>query len=188
MELQHINIKILVESGSLDQDRIIEIFHGWVAEQSMPEMLIDVADYRHVFSGPGVVLIGLQADYSLDNTGNRLGLRYNRKSKLEGSNVDRIQHAFRAAAQACRSLESKFEGDGLKFSRREMELSVNDRRLAPNRSETLASCEPEIQTALQELFGHDEISITPDAEPRRTFGVTVELGKPFELEALAATV
>ena len=30
-------------------------------------MLIDVADYRHVPAGPGVLLIGHEANYSLDN-------------------------------------------------------------------------------------------------------------------------
>ena len=184
MELQHVNIKIPLESGSLDLDRVIEIFHRWVAEQSMPEMLIDVADYRHVFSGPSVVLIGLQADYSLDNTRNRLGLRYNRKANHEGSSADRIQHAFRSAAQACRLLEGEFKSDGLKFSRREFELMINDRQLAPNCEETLTNCEADIRTGLQELLGHDQISLEQEDERRRTFGVTVQLGKPFELDAV----
>ena len=43
-----------------------------------------MADYRHVPEGPGVMLIGHQANYSVDNTDNRLGVRYNRKEPLEG--------------------------------------------------------------------------------------------------------
>ena len=31
-------------------------------------------------AGPGVMLIGHQADYSVDNTDDRLGVRYNRKA------------------------------------------------------------------------------------------------------------
>ena len=94
MELQHVNIKIFVDGDlQVDLQRIIEVFHRWTAEQSMDEMLIDVADYRHVPAGPGVVLVGHEADYGLDNAGNRQGLLYNRKASIEGSNADRLGQA-----------------------------------------------------------------------------------------------
>ena len=49
------------------------VFHQWIRDSVCPEMLIDVADYRHVPAGPGVMLIGHEANYSLDNRENRLG-------------------------------------------------------------------------------------------------------------------
>src|SRR5205807_2486817 len=85
IELQHINVKLLLEGGD-DLDPVIPIFHSWIQNQPFGELLIDVADYRHVHHGPGIVLIGHEADYSLDQTDGRLGLRYNRKAPLPGSN------------------------------------------------------------------------------------------------------
>src|SRR5260370_24044056 len=88
INLQHINVKlVLKDSDSLDHGRdldpVIPVFHSWIQQQAFDELLLDVADYRHVEGGPGILLIGHEADYSLDNTDNRLGVRYNRKRSEE---------------------------------------------------------------------------------------------------------
>ena len=83
MELQHIAFKVFVEGDlTVDWEQFINVFHTWVAAQSMPEMMIDVADYRHVPNGPGVVMTGHEADYYMDNTGGEPGLRYVSKVKV----------------------------------------------------------------------------------------------------------
>ena len=54
MDLQHVNVKIYVDGDlAVDPARFIEIFHGWIKEEAFDELLIDVADYRHVPDGPG---------------------------------------------------------------------------------------------------------------------------------------
>ena len=60
MELQHINVKIYVEGDlPVDPAEFITVFHQWVKDKVLDELLIDVADYRHVPAGPGVLLVGL---------------------------------------------------------------------------------------------------------------------------------
>jgi hypothetical protein len=178
MELQHVNIKIFVDGDlQVDLQRIIEVFHRWTAEQSMDEMLIDVADYRHVPAGPGVVLVGHEADYALDNADNRYGLLYNRKASVDGSNSGRVRQALGAALKACELLEAEFPGQ-LKFNRQEFELIINDRALAPNTAETLSACKPELESFLSEL-GQSDAEFTHDAEPRRRFSVRVGLTEPL---------
>ena len=147
----------------------------------LDELLIDVADYRHVPAGPGVLLVAHEADYSMDNAGKRWGLRYNRKAAVEGTNLDRLRQAFVAALNACRLLEEEFaDGDGLRFSRDEFELFINDRASAPNTPETFASAEPEIGAFLNGLLGHTEFTLTQFGDPRARFGVAVKCGKPFD--------
>ena len=108
MEFQHVNVKLFVKnSEEVDLEALIPVFHGWIQNQASGELLLDVADYRHVRSGPGVVLIGHQGNYSLDNTGGRLGVRYNRKAPLEGTNQDRLVQATQAALAACQRLETE---------------------------------------------------------------------------------
>ena len=98
MELQHVMVKLMVaEPASLDLEALLSVFHSWIQDQVCDERLLDVADYRHVFAGPGVMLIGLEGDYSLDNTDGRLGVRYSRKGVLGGSNQDRLTQATRGA-------------------------------------------------------------------------------------------
>jgi len=189
MNLQHVNVKIFFEDTlEIDPGQFIEVFHRWIQEKVFEELLIDVADYRHVPMGPAVMLIGLEADYVIDNAKNRCGLLYNRKAPLDGGNADRFQQALRAAAGACLKLESEFESDGsLKFNRREFELIINDRALAPNSSETFAACQEELNTFLNSTLGHDEFHIEHLSDPRSRFGVSIKVGQAgLDLNALTA--
>ncbi len=188
MLLQHINVKIPVEGDlNVDPGRFIEVFHRWVANQVVDgELLIDVADYQHVPAGPGVVLVGLESDYSIDQTDGRYGLRYNRKGLIDGTNAARFHQALTAAATACQLLETEFANDGpLKFSRKAFELFVNDRALAPNTPETFAACRPELESFLAKALGHRDFALEHDTNPRRRFGVRVSLAKPIDFAAVA---
>ncbi len=188
MELQHINIKIHIEGDlAVDPSGFIDVFHRWVQAQSLDELLIDVADYRHVPAGPGVLLIGHQADYSMDNTGDRWGLRYNRKAAINGDNQARLRQALWSAANACQLLEAEFD-NALKFSRQRFDLFINDRALAPNTPETHAACQPILDTFLQNTLGHGDYTLQHNADPRSLYGVAVELAKPFDLAAILQTL
>ena len=91
LELQHINVKLFVnDAEKIDLEAVIPVFHRWIQEQIFDELLLDVANYSHVPDGPGVVLIGHEADYALDNTDGKLGVRYNRKAPMAGKNQDRL--------------------------------------------------------------------------------------------------
>jgi len=190
MELQHINVKIYVDGDlAIDPAGFIDVFHEWIRERTLDELLVDVADYRHVPAGPGVMLIGHEADYSMDNAGDRWGLRYNRKAAVDGSNDDRLRQALRSAAHACQLLEAHFNGpEPLRFSRREFELFINDRALAPNTPETFAACRPILESFLASALGHNNFTLTPRTAGRSLFGVTVTAARPFDLAAILETL
>jgi hypothetical protein len=187
MELQHVNVKIPVEGPlPIDPERFIEVFHRWTAEQSREELLIDVADYRHVPDGPGVMLIGHEADYSMDHTDGVWGLLYNRKTAVEGDDRQRLLQALNAAAAACHALEEEFRASGpLEFSRQRLIVLINDRALAPNTPETMESGRADLESALRQFLGHDEYTINREPDPRRRFAVTVDCSAPFELPVTA---
>jgi hypothetical protein len=166
--IQHINLKIFIaEPEALELADAIPVFHQWILDSVCPEMLIDVADYRHVSAGPGVMLIGHEADYSFDNRENRLGLLYNRKAALDGTFQSRLAQAHGAALDACARLEQEapFRGK-LKFDRNAIEFFVNDRLLAPNNDETWQALRPE----LEKFFS--EFTIQRQGEPRDLFRVS----------------
>lgn len=185
MNLQHVNVKIFVEGEmTVDMERFIEVFHQWVGEQSMSEMLIDVADYSHVPMGPGVVLVGLKVDYSIDHTDGRYGLRYNRKAPSEGGNAEQLRDALCEATKACVLLENEI--DGLKFSRNEFEVSINDRAFVPNTEENATELQSELtQFAQNELGGASEISLNGCEDRRRLLSAVVRLSGPVDFAALA---
>jgi len=186
MDLQHINVKILLKNNEeIDLEPLIPVFHGWIQKQGWDELLLDVADYRHVYSGPGVILIGHEANYSVDNSGNRPGVRYNRKAELEGSNQDRLKQATVAALKTCRRFESDPRLNGrFLFNGREMEISINDRLLAPNKPETREAIQPELAALLLKMFAGGEYSLSYEATPRDLFSVSVKSSGTFSAEEL----
>jgi hypothetical protein len=190
MNLQHVNAKLLAKSGEpVDLESVVPVFHSWIQERAREEILLDVADYRHVPGGPGVVLIGHEANYSVENTGNRLGVRYNRKAPLAGSVQDRLEQATRAALGACQLLERDPRLQGkIRFGGQELELSVNDRLLAPNNLATRQALEPEIRALSARLFAGGSYSLRFEEEPRRLFSVSIQTSEPHTLERLLANL
>jgi len=190
MELQHVNVKLLVSKPEeVALEPLIPVFHGWIQEQVFEELLLDVADYRHVHAGPGVVLVGHQANYSVDNTDERMGVRYNRKAALNGSNQDRLCQAMRAAAVACQRLEKEPRLKGtLGFNGREMELFINDRLLAPHDDATREALRAEFEGFFEKLFGGSEYSLSYVSDRRRPFGVSVKSSRVFATADLLANL
>jgi hypothetical protein len=185
IDLQHINIKLYLKDSGADLASVIPIFHSWIQNQVFNELLIDVADYRHVHHGPGLMLIGHEADYSLDQTDGRLGLRYNRKSPLAGTNLERLVQATRAALIAAQRLEADTRvNQSLSFNGQDLQLIMNDRLLAPNDKATRESLEPDIKTFAANLFRHAGYSLSFDPDPRHLLSAAIHAGERFSVEEL----
>jgi hypothetical protein len=190
MELQHVNVKLFIaEPAELDLGALIPVFQQWIEAQVCEELLLDVADYRHVHAGPGVVLIGYQGDYSVDNTDDRLGVRYNRKAALDGSNQDRLKQAARAALTAFARLEAEPHLEGkLRFDGREIEVFINDRLIAPNNDATRKAAETDLQKFFRQLFRPGEFSLSYPRDPRRLFSASATASRQFSVADLLANL
>jgi hypothetical protein len=187
MELQHFVAKLHVDGAlGLDPAKVVDVLHTWVANQTVPGVvLIDVAELLHVPNGPGVVAVGVEADYALDHTDGIWGVLSRRKSVLPGTNTDRVSEALASAARIAQRLQEAFPGT-LKLSSTTFELIINDRGVATNTAATYTTAVPEIEKALRTVLGHGDFKLVRhDAEPRKRFGVTVTSSKPFDLAALA---
>jgi hypothetical protein len=183
MNVQHINIKFFIENPEdVKLEEYSGVFNNWIQRHVTPELLLDVADYLHVHHGPGILLIGHEADYSLDNRAGRLGLLYNRKAKLDGSVQDKLAQAARAALTAARLLEKE---NRLKFSGQEVQLLINDRLLVPNTPETFEALEPDLRIFFDRLYNGTEYTLAHSSiDPRERFSVDVKADVPFEVETL----
>lgn len=182
MELQHFVAKVHLDGPlAIDPAKVVDVFHPWVAAQSVPGvLLVDVAELLHVPKGPGVVAVGYEADYALDHSDGIWGALYRRKNLLPGTNAERIAEALESVGQLCTRLEEAFSG-ALKFSRRDFELIINDRGIAPNTPQTYAAAVPEIEAGLRAALGHGDFKLTRhDREPRQRFGVTIQTAKPVQ--------
>jgi len=168
--------------GTLDLAEAIPIFHRWIQSNRVDGLLI--ADYRHVPDGPGVVLIGHEADYFLDEMEGPLGLLYNRKRESEGSNVYRLRHALKTALTACRILEQEPEAaaKGLRFDGGRLRFILNDRLLSSN---GVGAIRDDLDTVLRDLYPDETTTLEAGtSDPRDRFTLDVRSGEPVDIATL----
>jgi len=164
----------------------IDVFHRWIQESSVDGLLLDVADYAHVPDGPGILLIGHEADHAVDEAEGPLGYLYSRKRGLEGSDEERIVAVLKAALAAALELQ-RDETLGLKLDSSRLRLVFNDRLNQPNDEAAWASLEPAVGAALARLYGDAALLVERDeGDPRSRLTISVGATTDDDLAALAA--
>jgi len=182
MNVQHINIKFYLENPeAVNLADYAAVFNTWIQNQRLEELLVDVADYLHVHNGPGIMLIGHEADYSLDHRAGRLGLLYNRKEQLKGTTQEKLAQAVQAALTAAQILEKE---NGLKFNTQEVQVIINDRLLVPNTAETFELLEPELKAFFEMLYNGAGYTLAHQADPRERFTFNVKAESNLNVESL----
>ena len=182
MNVQHINIKFYLENPeAVNLADYAAVFNTWIQKQRLEELLIDVADYLHVHNGPGIMLIGHEADYSLDHRAGRLGLLYNRKEQLKGTTQEKLAQAVQAVLTAAQILEKE---NGLKFNTQEVQVIINDRLLVPNTAETFELLEPDLKAFFEMLYNGAGYTLAHQADPRERFTFNVKAESNFNVESL----
>lgn len=184
MDLQKLNVKFFVASREgIRLTDFIDIFNSWI--QGSDGDYYDLADYSHMHAGPGILLISHEANISMDDTSNRLGLLYNRKQPLGGSNNEKLKFAFKTALEFCRRIEAEPSlKERLKFRGNEALFLINDRRVAPNSEETFREVRPELEKLAGRLYGGSEFSLDHNPDPRERFSVHIRTPRVLEVGAL----
>ena len=185
MELQKINVKVFIaEPNKVPLTDFIDIFHSWI--QAADGVYHDVADYSHMQAGPGIVLVADDANVSIDETDNRRGLLYSQKSKLSGSNLEKLSTVLRSALENCHRLEEEPELRGkLRFLGSKVEILVNDRLVAPNTSDAFEKIRPEIDFLGRRLYASTNFTLLRNHEdPRHRLNVTLSTPLSFETKTL----
>jgi len=165
-------------------DPLVPVFHEWIKNHRLNEILVDVANYAHVPNGSGVGVIGHEANYFVDLTGNRPGLLYSRKRQAPVA-AERVQDTFRHALHAAHLLEQeKALGGKLRFRTDEMLFRINDRLLAPATESTFREVEPELQSFCERLAGPGNCHLEFLPSRRELFSVNIRLKTDASLPAL----
>lgn len=185
MDTNKINLKFYLEKGQdTDPETWFEVFNTWIPD-TPDEVLIDVADYSHVHRGPVTLLVGHEANYSIDNTDGRRGLLYDRKQPLEGTAGHRIGSALSKAVAACVRLEDepRFSGS-VRFLGNEFLLVLNDRLLAPNTGETLEAIQEHLDSVLNVFYSGSAHSVDHTGDSNGRFTLLVKSEGPSAMAKL----
>jgi hypothetical protein len=185
VDLQKLNVKFFLSRPSpVPLTAFIEVFNGWI--QECEGEYYDLADYSHVPSGPGILLVAHEANIGIDNGGGRLGLLYSQKRPLGGSNLEKLRLVFARALEACLKVEREASLKGqIAFRGNESLLCVNDRLLAPNSDETFHAIAEEVHDVARLLFRGSRHSVRRcSQDERQRFAVSLKAEEPFSVRAL----
>ncbi len=167
MESHKLSIKLFADNDAdLKHDVFVPVFQGWIRDQLLAEhLLIDVADYAHVPTGPGTVLVAHEANIHFDYGDGHSGVLYVRKQPVTdtASFRERLAPIFRAALQCAERLENEPTLGGITFSTNEIIFRINDRLLAPSNAATFADVKADLQAFADELIpGGVTLEYRPD--------------------------
>ena len=174
---------------SLDDTVFIEIFHEWIRLKTLPGILLDVADYRHVPDGPGIMLITHEINFAMDYSEGRFGLLAQQKLSQGVTQQERIVDLVRATVTFGALLESdpriagqlSLEGGAFHF------LS-NDRLTLPNTAEGFAAIRPDLEAAAAVIYPGQTVSVARlDNDPRDRLTVVVE-AQPVDIQTVAEAI
>jgi hypothetical protein len=179
---ERLQLKLYLEPNPhFEVEALIPVFHRFIREQLIKELLIDVVDYSHVPDGPGVVLIGHAADYYVGALDGAYGLVYSLKRGTAAPEA-RLEDSLRRLINAARLLEQE-SGLGLRFKSGELSLRLTDRLHAPNDDATFARTKPEVEALLSRVYGAAP-SIERLTSPKEPLALRIKAGSAPSLEAL----
>lgn len=162
MDIQNIAIKFYTSAGhDVDQSQFIPIFQDWIKTQALGEVMIDIADYRHVPDGPGMMLVCHETNYGMDAAeGGQLGLLAQRKQPQAGDHKDRILGVIRGSLKFLSLLEKDPRTPkALKFNVGAFEYISNDRLRVANSDAGLAAIRGDLEAAAAKLYPGKKVSI-----------------------------
>ncbi|MCG8603420.1 hypothetical protein MJD09_00255, partial [bacterium] len=188
MELQCLSVKLYTNGGTPPAlADFVPVFHSWIQTNQLDELLIDVAVYSHVPAGAGVLLIGHEANYSVEyGPEERFGLVYQVKRPQPGSNRERLVQALHRVACAAFELQNQPQfADRLRFANSNLRLTVKRRSVAPNEPITLAHLSPDLAAVFDRYYGAGGYSLTSDnADPRECFSIVISSEMAHDLAEL----
>lgn len=162
MQVQQLELKLFAAGvdASFDQEPLIAIFHQWIRENRLGDvLLIDVADYRHVPNGPGVMIVGDGVHWKMDSDRGELGFAFARKRDQVGDLDEKLAEAFTHLTSAVVALESEPALAGaLRFDRNHGLVTVMSRLAATNDQNTYDLFAQQLQAFLGDRFAGREVT------------------------------
>jgi hypothetical protein len=186
MDLHKFGIKFFATGAQgIDILKLIPIYHRWIQDKALDDLLIDVADYSHVPSGPGVMLIAHEGNYALDETGHERGVVYYSKQKLTGELPERFAQVAYKALKATQLMSGDTELEGtLHVSGTELQFFANDRLSAPNTDAAYEEIEPSFKRFLDRLYDGAPYTLSREKDPRERLSLRVQVNAKVNVDTL----
>ena len=149
--LQRIDIKLLIETtDDINLDPFLVIFNRWRQQKDHPADWVDLADYAHMRSGPGILIAGKRDTFAIDLNPPGPGLLTSTRAGLSGDLTERFRTAKRRAQEFNEAVLSEPEFPAsMNPQGAEWVVFLNDRLNFPNNDETDEKVRPALAAALE---------------------------------------
>lgn len=158
---------------ALDLTTFKPVFQRWIQEHTLDNMLIDVADYKHMHEGPGVMLIAYEGDYALDLRDGKPGIQYTRKRELGADLMETLTISLKLALSATLQIEKEESLSGVEFDYSTIKIEFLDRLNYPNTPETLIAVKEAIGVHTQDLYGGAVTIESAHTDSREAFALLI---------------
>ncbi len=151
---------------SVDLSNAAGVYHRFIQRSLVEGFILDVADYRHVPDGPGMMLVGQDVEYNL--TANTVSVTLKRTG-------DELAVQFRNAVRFLLGAVDQINEDGslpTTFDLSSWTVSIADRKLGTN-AEVQEAAVAEIAPIAEEIFGQATVSAIKAADERNLPQVSV---------------
>jgi hypothetical protein len=178
MSAKRIAVKFYAQNPDVvDTHAFVAVFQRWIQEHTVEGLLIDVADYKHVPNGPGVLLIAHEGDYSYNLGEGRAGVQYISKHPVSDTLETAIAIVLRLALEAAVAAEKEASLNGLAFDFRSVRIVLQDRLRFPNDEVTFAAVQPVVAAFFEQLLGVG-VAITNGNPADKREALTLVVGLP----------
>lgn len=171
MKPQRLSVRFPLTAQIDDLVPAIDVFHRFIQRGLVEGLILDVADYRHVPDGPGVMLIGHDVDYAV--TGDTLFVV--RKRSGDDPATTQLTDAVRMGL----GMATAIAEDGVlpvTIDPSQATVTVIDRRLGTP-DEVADALVAEVGPAVGDVFGPEAtVTASPPDDPRES--PTVQVAAP----------
>lgn len=165
MSAQRISVRFWFE-GMLDLEAFIPVFHEWIKAQDAPDLLIDVANYVHVPNGPGLMLVGHEGDFGLEERNGRFSFKYTRKRGWQGETLaERVQETLQITQWGVQKLTTNSD---IQVAQDHVEVTLLDRLTYPNTEDVWQTAQADLATT----FGNNLTRLSEDS--RRPLTISIQ--------------
>ena len=164
-----------------DETETIVAFHTLIQRQGLGDTLIDVANYLHVATGPGILLIGHQAFRTVQLDQAKAGIILSGRRMKASPTTSSLGQHLQALVEFGLALETHF-GRSL-FDPTKLTIRINDRRFTPekNNAQSLLSA---VNDALEAIDLRLKKLSLRDSDPREQPAIDVQFKDIGDLEDL----
>lgn len=175
------SVKLVVENPeAVEIEAFVPVFQRWIQKGAVEGLLIDVADYKHLHHGPGIILVGHEADYSLDFAEGRPGLKYKIKRHDYESFDETLADSLRRVVIAAHKLEQEPSLQGIRFKLDEVEIRYIDKLKYTNDLTSFRTVEQVVGAAAQKISNDTEIEYVL-TDPRQPLTIRLLFGTALDI-------